>query len=200
MTQDNLPPYDDRSRPRYQPPTTGGFPGPGTTNSSGPVASRPTEWPAPTPAASLAPDPAFSAYAPPTPAVPPWPGMPSDTPAGQVTGNSYPYPGYNQAPYQPGAYNQAPYNPQAEAYRKATNRVRSRLDFQRHLRSYILVNAMLWGICLLTMNPFRPSFWPIWITVFWGIGLFAQYWQMSGREDEQRRRMIEEEMHRKHRY
>jgi hypothetical protein len=68
------------------------------------------------------------------------------------------------------------------------------------LQSYLVVNAFLWAIALITMNPGHPSFWPIWITVFWGIGLFAQYWQISGREEEQRRRMIDEEMRRKHRY
>jgi hypothetical protein len=201
MTQGNLlPEDDDRSRPRYQPPTVGSFPP--TNRQGGGNPSRPADWPAPDPAT----DPTFSPYGPPAPppadiygpAVPPpstWGGQP---PVGPRPDNFYRYENYSQTPYQPGP--PPPIDPQAEAYRQATRRVKAKLDFRRHLQSYLVVNAFLWAIALITMNPGRPSFWPIWITVFWGIGLFAQYWQISGREDEQRRRMIDEEMRRKHRY
>ncbi len=199
MTQENLLPENDRSRPRYQPPAVGSFPSGSVTSPSQPATSptRPNDWPAPDPnpgtyAPPVTSGSTFDMSAPPVPPAAPWEATSQQGPR---TDNFYRYERYSNTPYQP-----QPPDPQAEAYRKASSRVRARMDFQKHLRSYIFVNALLWGIALLTMSPSHPSFWPVWITVFWGIGLFAQYWQISGREDEQRRRMIEEEMRRKHRY
>lgn len=216
MTQEDVTPDNDRSRPRYQPPAAGSFSSANsrptgttgsfsTTNSSpsGTNPGRPADWPAPDPAypPPPPPDPTANVYGPPPPFVgpygpppPTWGGRPPM--GGSGPDNYYRYERYSQTPYQPAP----PADPQAEAYRKAAYRVRAKLDFRRHLQSYILVNALLWAIALITMNPFRPSFWPIWITVFWGIGLVAQYWKISGREDEQRQRMIDEEMRRKHHY
>lgn len=230
MTQENLPAGDDRSRPRFQAPTVGGFstngnqtPGGFSVNGSqntgsypspnippaqpvsppDPYAARPVDWPAP--------DTAFQSGSFPPPVSGPIgiPGAPPYQPpfvspvapweagaqAGPRTDNFYRYERYSQQPYNP-----QPPDPQAEAYRKAASRVRAKIEFQKHLRVYIFVNVILWAIALLTLNPAHPGFWPIWITVFWGIGLFAQYWQISGREDDQRRRMIDEEMRRRNWY
>jgi hypothetical protein len=206
MTQENLPSNDDRSRPRYQAPTTGGPGSRAAGPNSQPSASaygpaqkqttpdpfRPTDWPAPA-QAYPAPGPSFGAYPP-----PPAPGTYDWTTAAAEakSGNLYHYENYNGAAFQP----PQPLDPQAEAYRQASRRVRARLDFQKHLWSYLLVNGFLWIIYFMTMNPAHQTFWPIWSTVFWGIGVAAQWWQLSGREDDRRRRMVEEEMRRRNHY
>jgi hypothetical protein len=213
MTQDNLSSNDDRSQPRYQIPTNGGSGNKGAgANNSQPSGSgsapnpatpdpiRPADWPAPPDpsqvyqAPGLAPGPNFGGY----PAPPVNPGQTWGSPAtpGSKNGKLYNYENYNSGAFPP----PPPADPQAEAYRQAARRVRSRLDFQKNLWSYILVNGFLWMIYFLTTGAGHQSFWPIWITVFWGIGLFAQWWNLSGREDERRRRMVEEEMRRKNHF
>ncbi len=55
---------------------------------------------------------------------------------------------------------------------------RARTKFQSHLGVYLLVNGGLWALWALTEQPHyhRADFlpWPIWSTVFWGIGLVSQ--------------------------
>ena len=91
-------------------------------------------------------------------------------------------------------------DPQAEAYRQASKRIRARLDFQKHLWSYLLVNGFLWAIYFMTLNPAHQTFWPIWSTVFWGIGVLAQWWNLSRRQDDRQRRMVDEEMRRRNHF
>ncbi len=203
MTQEKKPSNDDRSRPRYHAPTAGG---PGATGAARPPYSdvydmgqkqaasgqvRPADWPAPDPSMPYpVPGPDAGAYPPPPVAnTYDWGRATSET----KTANLYCFENYNSAPYKPFQ----PLDPQAEAYRQAERRVRARLDFQKHLWAYLLINGFLWIIYLMTMNPAHQTFWPIWSTVFWGIGVVAQWWQLSGRQDDQRRRMVEEEMRRR---
>lgn len=207
MTQQNLS-DEDRSQPRYQAPPVTGAAGPnpkGVGNTqpfispatgpspATPDPSRPADWPSPDPAPPYqAPGPGYGAYSAPPPS------SAYDWNKAASSDNLYRYENYgtNSAPY---AASQPP-DPQAEAYRQASRRVRARLDFQKNLRAYLLVNGLLWVIYFLTMNPAHPSFWPIWSTVFWGIGLLAQWWNLSGRQEDRQRHMIEEEMRRRNRY
>jgi hypothetical protein len=211
MTQDNLSSNDDRSQPRYQIPANGGSGNKGAGANNGqpsgssfgaapnpaiPDPIRPVDWPAPPDPSQVyqAPGPNFGGY----PAPPVSPGQTWGSPAapGSKNGKLYNYENYNSGAIPP----PPPADPQAEAYRQAARRVRSRLDFQKNLWSYILVNGFLWMIYFLTTGGGHQSFWPIWITVFWGIGLFAQWWNLSGREDERRQRMVEKEMRRKNHF
>ncbi|MCJ7515065.1 MAG: 2TM domain-containing protein [Dehalococcoidia bacterium] len=50
----------------------------------------------------------------------------------------------------------------------AARRVRRRRGFYSHLVAYILVNLMLVAIWYFTG---RSYFWPVWVMLFWGIGL-----------------------------
>lgn len=215
MTQDNLSSNsnDDRSRPRYQIPTnsgsgispagannsqlSGGFSPAPTPYVPDPV--RPTDWPSPDPsqvfqAPGVNPGPNYGGY--PAPPVMPGQTWGSPTMSGAKSGKLYNYGDYVSGPLPV----QQPVDPQAEAYRQASRRVRARLDFQKNLWSYLLVNGFLWLIYFMTTGVGHQSFWPIWITVFWGIGLVAQWWNLSGREDDRRRRMVEDEMRRKNHY
>ncbi|RPD47041.1 hypothetical protein DNI29_12865 [Hymenobacter sediminis] len=60
---------------------------------------------------------------------------------------------------------------------------KERAKFKSHLFTYVTVNALLWTIWLLTGRPSFPLPWPIWSTVFWGVGVaiqgFATYGNMS---------------------
>jgi hypothetical protein len=56
---------------------------------------------------------------------------------------------------------------------------RARTKFQGHLVTYFVVNAGLWLLWAVTTWPFQREQhaalpWPIWSTLFWGIGLVAQ--------------------------
>jgi len=50
----------------------------------------------------------------------------------------------------------------------ATHRVRRRRGFYSHLTAYILVNLMLIAIWYFSGDG---KFWPMWVELFWGIGL-----------------------------
>jgi 2TM domain len=99
--------------------------------------------------------------------------------------------------YAPSAYAPLAPDPQAEAYKRAARRVQAKLDFYRHLASYLIVNAALWIVAFMTTwgaSSWTAKFWPIWITIFWGIGLASQAWQVFGPGEHMKERMIEEEM------
>ena len=53
-----------------------------------------------------------------------------------------------------------------------------RAKFRRHLFTYIVINAFLWGIWWFTVgryDGFRGYPWPIWVMLGWGIGLAFNY-------------------------
>ncbi len=52
-----------------------------------------------------------------------------------------------------------------------------RASFRSHLFTYIVINAFLWAIWLLTGNhdDKQDYPWPIWSTLGWGIGLFFHF-------------------------
>ena len=54
-------------------------------------------------------------------------------------------------------------------------KAKARARFQAHLLTYLTVNAMLWVIWALTGHRHDGGIpWPVWSTVFWGIGLVAR--------------------------
>jgi cytochrome c oxidase assembly factor CtaG len=72
---------------------------------------------------------------------------------------------------------------------------KARTKFQGHLVTYLVVNAGLWLLWAVTTWPLeRHSHselpWPIWSTLFWGIGLvlqgFAAYSPLNRGERTQR--------------
>ncbi len=92
-------------------------------------------------------------------------------------------------------------DPQAELYRRAAKRADARLHFYNHLRSYLIVNVALWLIALFTgFNSGSGSFWsfgwPLWVTLFWGIGLVSEYVSVFMINDQRKQDMIEAEMRR----
>lgn len=57
---------------------------------------------------------------------------------------------------------------------------KARTKFQGHLLTYLVVNVGLWLLWAFTTQPFESRHhhnflpWPIWTTVFWGVGVVAQ--------------------------
>jgi len=49
----------------------------------------------------------------------------------------------------------------------------ARVGFQRHAFTYLIINLMLWTIWFFTKKNIQTDGfpWPVWTTVFWGIGL-----------------------------
>ena len=56
-----------------------------------------------------------------------------------------------------------------ELREKAVKRIKDKRDFWTHFAAYVLVNAMLVGIWALSGGGY---FWPAWVLLGWGIGLF----------------------------
>jgi hypothetical protein len=64
---------------------------------------------------------------------------------------------------------------------------KKRAAFKKHLLSYIIINAFLWGLWLLSGNldsdyhfhfAFRIGYylpWPIYVSFFWGVGLVFDF-------------------------
>ena len=79
--------------------------------------------------------------------------------------------------------------------KEATRRVQKKLNFYRTLTSYVIINAFLWILWLMTGASYP---WPVWVSLGWGIGLAFQALDAFalGISDTQRQQMIEEEMRR----
>jgi hypothetical protein len=62
-----------------------------------------------------------------------------------------------------------------EKERMLWKQAKKRVEFRKHLFTYIIVNGFLWAIWFFTDR--RSDFpWPIWPTLGWGIGLaFSGY-------------------------
>jgi len=59
--------------------------------------------------------------------------------------------------------------------KEATRRVHKRRDLGAHVVAYVVVNAMLVGIWLLTGGGY---FWPAWVMLGWGVGLLLNVWDV----------------------
>lgn len=75
---------------------------------------------------------------------------------------------------------------------QALRRVKKRRDLQTHALVYVLVNCIVWAVWAvvgLSSHSWWP--WPVFMTLFWGIGLVMNAWDVYFRrpitEDEVRR-------------
>lgn len=83
--------------------------------------------------------------------------------------------------------------PNDDARTLAIRRIEAKRGFWTNLVSYVVVNALLWFIWLLTTGPGSAGYWPIWVTGFWGFGVLMHAWSVFGQkpisEDEIQREM-----------
>ena len=63
---------------------------------------------------------------------------------------------------------------------RAISRLRKKTDFHAHLLVFVLVNAFIVGIWLVTGQGF---FWPVFLIAAWGIGLVMNAWEVYRRQD-----------------
>jgi hypothetical protein len=62
----------------------------------------------------------------------------------------------------------------------ALARIKRRRDFSWHLITYVVVNALM--VVVWAIGP-RESFWPMWLMIFWGIGLVFHGWYALSRQE-----------------
>jgi hypothetical protein len=65
-----------------------------------------------------------------------------------------------------------------EKERMLWKQAKKRVDFKRHLWTYIIINGFLWALWLFTgMETEKGEYvpWPVWSTFGWGIGLAFNY-------------------------
>ncbi len=60
--------------------------------------------------------------------------------------------------------------------KEATKRVHKKLNFYRTLTSYIIINAFLWILWLMTGSSYP---WPIWVSLGWGMAWLSRRWTLS---------------------
>lgn len=75
---------------------------------------------------------------------------------------------------------------------QALRRLKKRRDLRAHLFVYMLVNGVVWAVwAIIAVNSHSWWPWPVFMTLFWGIGLVMNAWDVYFRrpitEDEVRR-------------
>ena len=70
-----------------------------------------------------------------------------------------------------------------ELREQALRRLRKRRDFKTHAFVYVLVNAVVWGIwAVIAASSHSWWPWPVFMTLFWGIGLVMNAWDVYVRK------------------
>ena len=65
-----------------------------------------------------------------------------------------------------------------EKERMLWKQAKKRVDFKRHLWTYMIINGFLWALWIFTDRVDDPAGmmpWPVWPTFGWGIGLAFSY-------------------------
>jgi hypothetical protein len=60
----------------------------------------------------------------------------------------------------------------------ARKRVQAKRDFTSHLVAYVVINAFLIGLWIMTGGGY---FWPAWVLACWGAGLVLHAWDVYWR-------------------
>src|SRR5262249_3388519 len=66
---------------------------------------------------------------------------------------------------------------------QALRRLKKRRDFHAHLFTYVVVNAVVWGIWAMfsaSSHSWYP--WPLWLTLAWGLGVVFNAWDVYLRQ------------------
>ncbi len=79
-------------------------------------------------------------------------------------------------------------------YQAAAQRVKARTDFYRYLAIYLILSVFFWVIAIATDG----GWWPVWYMIGGGIGVAFMGLNVfiPRKTEEERQRMIEEEMRR----
>lgn len=63
---------------------------------------------------------------------------------------------------------------------QAIRSLRRKRGFRAELASYLVINALLWGVWLVTGGASEQGYWPAWVSVAWGVGLAFSAWHTFG--------------------
>jgi hypothetical protein len=65
---------------------------------------------------------------------------------------------------------------------EALAQVKRKREFKSALAAYVVVNAVLWLIWLLSdeRGDANGIPWPLWVTAFWGMGMAISAWNVYG--------------------
>lgn len=78
-----------------------------------------------------------------------------------------------------------------ELRRRAEQRVGAKLSFRIHLFTYLMVNA---GLAVLNVVTSPEYLWCLWVVFGWGVGLIAHGFAVYGIANMDRERMIQAEI------
>jgi hypothetical protein len=73
-----------------------------------------------------------------------------------------------------------PIAPGTEERLIAARRIKRRRDFVWHLITYLVINGLM--VFVWAIGP-RATFWPMWLMVFWGIGLAFHAYYAFGKQE-----------------
>ena len=65
---------------------------------------------------------------------------------------------------------------------QALAQVKRKREFKTAIAAYLVVNAFLWIIWLLSdeRGDANGVPWPLWVTAFWGLGMVLSAWNVYG--------------------
>ena len=68
-------------------------------------------------------------------------------------------------------------NTDSQRDEKLWKTAKKRVEFKKHLITYIIINVFLWCLWLFTGSKYGNSIfpWPAFVTIGWGIGLVFNY-------------------------
>ena len=69
---------------------------------------------------------------------------------------------------------------EAEVRERAIKRLKKRQEFHAHLLVYVLFNATL--VVVWVMTGSHGFFWPVFLIAFWGIGVVMNAWDVYHRD------------------
>ena len=70
----------------------------------------------------------------------------------------------------------------SDARDQAIQSLRRKRGFTAQVVTYVVINALLWGVWLATGGAEDQGYWPAWVSAAWGIGLAVSAWHTFGQK------------------
>ena len=63
---------------------------------------------------------------------------------------------------------------------KIYKEAQERIQFKQHLKTYIVINILIWGFWFFTraIKGDYDGYWPVYATLGWGFGVLSHYWSV----------------------
>lgn len=68
---------------------------------------------------------------------------------------------------------------------KILKEAEARVSFKRHLRTYLVINVLIWAFWYVTRARFGQydGYWPVYSSLGWGIGILSHYMSVYKNDD-----------------